>query len=518
MNQGPSETESRLSSELIERDRRHLADHVGLSVMGQCAAFVAGLGCMVLTTRLLGPAGYGRLELFFMFVAVLSQVVVGWANLGLVRFGREEFGRRRSLAESFGARIVLLAASLGAAGALLFGLKGLLDSYLGLSFAPHLLLLAYVALNESFVMIGRVFQIIGNFRAYAASAFGLQALKFVFVLLVFVILGWQASIAGVIGVQLVAIAVVLGVCSLVLPSRGLLPFRPRPAALRRLFRYSWPLMLGGLSVLVVDWVDLSVIRHFRSVEEVGWYAVSYRPVIIVTHLRIAFIGAVLPLVVSLAVERRHDSLNWFLDEALPQVAWVMGALCIVGAGAMEAIPLVLGGDYRPSVVPCQVLMAGMGFSVIAALLAALLRAMDRVRPTVVVGMVLAALNLLLDLALVPRLGIIGAAAATTISFAVAGILCFPIVNAVQHLRGSAPGRRYATLFGLAGPLVFAGCAVSLPRTSWRLAACAAILAGSALSARAIGVFRASTLEKLEDLAMPVFVRTLTRWFYRTIGR
>jgi len=511
------ETEARLSSELLERDRSRLASHVGLSVSGQAAAFAAGLACMVLTTRLLGPAGYGRLEVFFMLVAVLSQVVVGWPNLGLVRYGREEFARRRSLAESFTARAALFAVSLMVAAALLAGLRHPLAEYLDLATAPRLLLL-YVAFNEAFFAFGRVFQVVSRFRAYALTTVGVQGLKFLLILVAFVLLGWPATVARLIQVQIVAVGAVLALGGLALPWRSLLPLRLDLAALRRMFSYSWPLMLGGLSVLVVDWVDLAVIKEYRPAQEVGWYAVSYRPLVILAHLRVAFIGAVLPLMVSLAVERRHGSLRWFLDEGLPQVAWTVGLLCILGAALMEAIPLILGRPYGPSVVPAQVLLAGVGFSVVSALHAALLRALDRVRPTVAVGLALAGLNLVLDLWLVPRLGTIGAATATAAAFALSGTLYFPLVNRVESLRGGAPRRRYATLFGLAGPLLLAGCVVFLPDPAWRLTACAALLLGSAGMARWAGVFRPSTLEKLEGLAMPRPARTATRWFFRILGR
>ena len=106
-------------AELIAQDRSRLLGSVSLALFGQGAAFAFGLLCMVLTVRLLGPENYGRLAMFFLILAVLSQLLVSWPNMGLVRFGREELAERGAAAASFWARAVIFLATLLLAAGLL---------------------------------------------------------------------------------------------------------------------------------------------------------------------------------------------------------------------------------------------------------------------------------------------------------------------------------------------------------------------------------------------------------------
>ena len=517
MSDHPFDKESGLASALIARDKQGLLGNVSMTVSGQAAGFAAGLVCTIVTARLLGPEGYGRLVLFFMFYTILAQIIVGWPNVGFVRFGREELGRDGAMSRTFWARILLFIPSFGIAALLVLFLRNRLGEYLGIGHAAALLLL-YVGLNEAILLMRGVFQTAGRFRAYGLITFAMRALKLPAILLAFALLASRVGVVEIIAAHVVSVAIVAIGVALFLPWRQLLPVRAGGKALHRLIAYSWPFMLAGLSVLVVDWVDLAVIKHFRPAVELGQYAVAYQPITVMMHLCLAFVGAVLPLLVSLAVEQQHRTLTWYLDEALPQIAWVVGIACTLAAAAAEAIPLLLGRGYVQSVMPCQVLMAGMAFSVVAALQVALAQAMDRVRAAAIVMLVLAALNVGLDLLLVPRIGILGAGAATTAAFALSGLLYFPLLNAIPYLRGSAPRRRYATLLGLAPPLGFAAIAVTLKAPALRLMGCAAILVVSAGAAYGIGVFRMTTLDRLEKVRMPRPLRSMTRSFYRVFGR
>ena len=517
MSDSPSENES--SPALMERDERRIFGNVSLAVLGQATAFAAGLGCMVVTARLLGPKGYGRLTLFFMFLAVLSQVLVGWPNLGLVRFGREELGKSGKLGRTFWARTALFVASLGLAAALLFAFRTPLNEYLQLEYSAAVLLLLYIAVNEGVFLFRGVFQTVSNFRAYAVVTAGVRSLNLLLIVLAFVALAWPVNVAAIIGAHLVSISLIVLLSLTVLPWRRLLPVSLTASDVRRVFKYSWPMMAAGLSVLVVDWVDFVVIKGFRPAAELGWYAASYQPVTVLTALRIAFVSAVLPLFVSIHVEKKHEKLTWFLDEAIPQIAWVSGIGCALAMAAAELIPLILGEKFRPSVAPCQILMPGVAFSVVTALHVTLAQAVDRVRTSVIVIAILAALNVALDLILVPlpRIGILGAGAATTTAFVLSGAVFFPLLNAMPSLKGKSPGRRYVALLAFLPPLAAAIMVTRLPGTATRLVVCAAALAAGVILAKVIGIFRLTTLEKIEGVQMPRLARRIVRKFYGVLG-
>jgi O-antigen/teichoic acid export membrane protein len=504
----PEETSSPSGAELVASGRRRILGSVGLAVSGQAAAILAGLLCMIVTTRLLGPTGYGRLAIFFFFLEILSQLT-GWPNLGLVRFGREEMAKGGGLARTFWARTALFVASLSVVTALIFAFRAPLDRYLELEYAPHLLLLAYAAVNEAIFVCRGVFQTVNNFGAYAAATGGIRVLNLLFIVMAFVVLRWPAGPGGILAAQLASIGVVLLLAAALLPWRLLLPVATTWRAARNVFAYSWPVIFGGFSSLVVNWVDLVVIKHYRSADEVGLYAAAYQPVTVLTALQVAAAGALLPLVVSLAIEKRREALRWYVQDALPQAAWGLGGLCILLAACAEAIPWALGQSFSASVAPCQVLMVGLGFAALATFHSVPLQALDRTRAVAAAYAVVAAANLVLDLLLVPRIGILGAAIATGAAFVLGTFL----------LSRAARGERFGvTLLGLLPAVGFAALTVLLSEPWQRLLAAGIAIVIWAVLAKAAGVFQPGTLDRLQDVAMPGWVRTMARGFYRLLGR
>lgn len=503
---------------LSDRDQRGIFGSVGFTVAGQGAAFAAGFLCMVLTTRLLGPEGYGKLAVFFMALEC-GALLISWPNLGLVRFGREELAKERSFGRAFAARMALYAGCVLVAAALVIGFERPLAEYLGIDVqAPELLLLGYLMVNELIFALRAAFQTASAFRAYAVVSAGVRVLNLVFIALIFVLLARRATVPGIIGAQLASLGVVLVAALIWLPWPLVRKGVVEGAAVARNIRYSWPLMFWSLASLVVNWTGLVVVKRFGPPEEVGWYAVAWQAVTVLTALQVAAVNAVTPLLMSLAVEKRHERLTAYVEDALPQIAWAIALGCVVLAAAAEAIPLLLGKAYAPAVVPTQVLMAGVAFSAFASFQEALAKALDRVKVTAAIMAVLAVLNVALSLYLVPRLGAVGAALAATAAFALSALLYAPVVESFRALHSCGSSQRCVAYSGLLAPIFVAVAAVTLPGALRRLTATAAILVVWLALARGLRIFRADTMDRLRDVRMPAAARKVMGAFYAYMGR
>jgi len=518
MSDHSTETDSPLDPQLIARDGRAFFGSAGLAVSGQAITATAGIACTVITIRLLSRTAYGRFAIFFMLLEIVSHIIA-WPNPGLVRFGREEMAGAGTLADTFWARLSLFLAGAAAVAILLFAAQRHVMSYVRLQeFQVHILLLLYVVLNGFVLMARSVFQTATRFRAYALTQCSVKLLNLAFIVVVFVLLGKVASPARILLVHIVSFALISCVCLVLLPWRLLLPVRIRMPVLKRMAAYSWPFLPAGLSALIVNWVDFAVIKHFKSDLQVGIYAAAYQPVTVIIGLQVALVSAVLPLLVSLAIEKRSRALTWYLDDVLPQIAWGLGLGSVVLATAAEAIPLALGGKYAHAVVPCQVLLAGVTFFVFAGFQAALAKALDRVKAVFLIGLLTAALNVLFDLVLVPRFGIQGAAIATAAAYILSGLFFFPVLNSERWLRRGGVMRRYGVYIGLAAPLFMAAAALMSRSWALRLIAASGIIAVWVIAARVLGIFRKDTLEKIERIHMPAFARSAAKRFYAVFGR
>jgi O-antigen/teichoic acid export membrane protein len=503
---------------MSDRDQRGIFGSVGLTVAGQGAAFAAGFLCMLLTTRLLGPEGYGKLALFFMALEC-GALLLSWPNLGLVRFGREELAQDRAFGRAFAARMLLFAACAAAAAALAWALRDPVGRYLGIdSREPAMLLLAYLVINELIFALRAVFQTAGAFTGYGVISAGVRVLNLLFIAAVFLLLGRRASAGAIIWTQLASLAVVLAAALLWLPwgrLRGMRADRPTAA---RIAAYSWPVIFWSMASLLVNWTGLVLVQRHCPAAEVGCFAVAWQAVTVLTALQVAAVNAVTPMLMSMAVEKRYDRLTAYVERALPQIAWALGLGCLVLGAAAEAIPFLLGSAYAGAVLPTQVLLAGVAFGAFASFQEALAKALDRVKATALVMLVLAALSVALSCWLTPRLGVAGAAVASTAAFALSALLYAPIIESFRALHACGSPQRCLAYSGLLAPVFFAMAALTLPTPPARLLAAGAILALWLALARWMNVFEAATMASLRDVRMPQSLRRAVGGFYRLMGR
>jgi O-antigen/teichoic acid export membrane protein len=281
--------------------------------------------------------------------------------------------------------------------------------------------------------------------------------------------------------------------------------------------YAWPLLPAGLSSLVVNWVDLVAIKAWRPAESVGHYAAAYQPVMILILLSNAFLAAALPLLVSLVRAKRYDEIRWTAARLAPQVAWGSAAAGASLFLAAEAIPLVLGKDYVAAIRPCQVLLAGMMFYFIGAFLLHMAKALDRVKSVFAVGLIMAAVNALLDVLLVPHVGIVGAAYATAGAFAVALLVVLGVVFRDRRVVGNLRRPLGRILLAGAPALGLILVAVTCDAAGARLLLGGLILLLSALAARLLGVFTPDTLVRLRKMHLPPWLQATATLFYGILG-
>jgi len=494
MTKDAPQTESFDRHDLITRDGHALFASTGRAVAGQGVALIAGLATTILTIRLLDRASYGRFALFFMFLEITSHFIA-WPNLGLVRFGREELADRGRLAQTFWARIALFILCAAGVAFMLRAFRKPLAGYLQLEYAINVLLFLYVVLN-GFVLLARsVFQTVTRFRAYAFALAATKVGNLLLILLLFVLLRSPASPGRIIAVHIASFAAVCLLCLFLLPWKILIPLEINLHWIKRMVGYSWPLLPAGLCAFIVNWVDLTVIRHFGHDWQVGVYAAAYQPVTVLIMLHVAVLSAVAPLLVSLVLDKRREILTWYLREVLPQLAWLLGLGALALVVVAELIPWVLGPSYQPAVVPCQVLMAGVACFIFFGFQSALAKALDRTRAVFLIGLLTALLNVLFDLALVPRFGIRGAAVATAAAFILSGLFYFPVLNTAVP----ASAKRYLAVLGLLPCLLMGAGALYLDHWLHRVALCVALAGVAVATARSMLPFSETTRENLDAL-------------------
>ena len=216
------------------------------------------------------------------------------------------------------------------------------------------------------------------------------------------------------------------------------PGPPGELPIRSMVLYSLPLFLGNLVQFLNYRIDIFFLQSFAGLSAVGTYTVAVWFAQIVWLVPNA-IGSLILRAAAEAPDRRG---------AVEQVAMVnrgcFALSAVMGIGLLVVgwvlIPPLFGSDFRQSLPALLLLMPGTVLFCPTILLSAYLNGIQRQAVTTWVACGALVITLVLNVLLVPRLGIAGAALTSSCSYAVSTIATVYVV-----LRGH-PGLTLRDLF------------------------------------------------------------------------
>lgn len=418
----------------------------------------------VLLARWLGPSALGLYALGWGAFRLLSLPATLGLHNGVQRFGsicraRGGGGGRRLLRLSLR---LALASSSALAVLFLVASPWLADSVYG---RPELLpILLFFALALPAAVLLRVSaaatRVAQDLRASVLlEDFGQP---FLFALLVAVALSLGGGVGGA------ALAAALSFVLMALPARAW-AFRwfPRAPAdelsptppvidLAGLLRYSLPTALAGTVGVTMTWLDRLLVGYYLPTESVGWYQVAAQASGSFAVVLGAFNAIFTPMIAGLLERGEENRLQelfrvatkWGVLAVLPGAA-----LCLLFPGA--AVAAVFGEDYLPATVPLFILVLGQLVNAASGAVGYLLMMSGRSSLWLALSLVALGADCVLNVLLIPRYGLRGAALATALSVAV--LFLSGLIAVRRSLRLWPYDQRF---FGVAATaaLVFAGSA------------------------------------------------------------
>ena len=82
-------------------------DYLSL-LSGNVILIPLGIVSVAMTTRILGPEGYGYITIFNLVTTFVVMVTTNWTATSLLRFGREEYDQKGEFNHTFWARTIIL--------------------------------------------------------------------------------------------------------------------------------------------------------------------------------------------------------------------------------------------------------------------------------------------------------------------------------------------------------------------------------------------------------------------------
>lgn len=217
--------------------------------------------------------------------------------------------------------------------------------------------------------------------------------------------------------------VLLGVVAIVVyaVATGTVPM-PRfdLAHLRPLLREGWPLLLSGFAVIIYMRIDQAMLGHLSTETELGLYGVAVRvadaALVVPVALRASFFASIMrahsagPEAFERQSQRLYDVLF---------VAGV-GTMIVVGFASYLLFEPIFGADYAMGLPMVLVLLVGLPWVALGSGRGPILIAQGWLWTTTATTAMAALVNVGLNFALIPQYGGIGAAAATVVSYWLAG--------------------------------------------------------------------------------------------------
>ncbi|MDI6740709.1 MAG: oligosaccharide flippase family protein, partial [Candidatus Edwardsbacteria bacterium] len=382
----------------------------------QAAGLACGLASGVVIARTLGPSAKGAVAVYTLiagFLALAGRLGLDMANVYLVAKG--EIAPRRAWANSL---------AVSAAGTILVIVVFFAAPMLGIVIQRPLdmgllsIALVSVPLAVMFDLQLNLMQGMGDIGGSNRAGLARQMLRLAALALIVVAL--RGATAGALWSVNAALIGANLWCLSALWRKGAAALIPGWPELKRALAYGLKSLPGQLIQFFNYRLDILLLAYFWTNREVGIYSVAVFMAELVWHIPQAMITVLMPRVSAAGSQR--DGLAVTYRAIRHTVLW--SVLCAAGLAlaAPWLISRLYGSPFAPAVSALWILLAGV--TALAPGKLAVVHLAGIGKPQYYTYMALAGigLSIVFDLALIPRFGIAGAAAASAAAYGASGAM------------------------------------------------------------------------------------------------
>ena len=406
----------------------------------------------IIVARSLGPEGYGVIILTSGIIGFCASLAVFNLSSGVERYlsyYREKEGRIKSVT-IFSIRFVMIT------GVLMYILILLFYKYVSLEIFKNPLLLKTLpifALAIPFYVLLEI--VLAAFRGFETQVFygifgefGKSFIKLV-ITSVFLLLG--LGITGISWAYPLTFFVLFSFGFLVLTNKVFNIFNKKikeENMTKELLKYSYPLFFAGTLWIVSSWIDSFMIGYFKPEADIGIYNVAFSTSSLMTIFFVALGSFFIPVVSNLFSKEKIDEIKEIYSRTckwnLIIGSIIIGFLIIF---SQYIINILFGIDYSNGKIPLIILCIGFFVMIATGYSEQLLMAVGKTKLTFFARLISLISNVTLNIILIPKYGIIGAAVATSASFIVLHASLLIMINKFLSINPFNTGY-YKTLVSL----------------------------------------------------------------------
>lgn len=396
--------------------RNKLAKETFWSFVSKSYTFLLYFALNVVLARKLGIEQYGLWSFFFSTFTIILLFSHAGINASIKKFVaqyKDEAALRKVLKNGFKLRLILsllfciLVAILHQLIANSIGKPELANLFL---YSSPLIFIAGIAefLKDVFIGLHRIkYNFIINFLEMTFK------LLFVFLFSLF-----SLNLINIVNSFNLAflIASLVGLIFLYKHFYQKLPFVDTKSFTKEIFLYSLPLFFISIGFLIATEIDTFMLGLLSTNTEVGTFAIAKQIIVKLPHISVAISMGTMPIFAKINKENQ-ERLKILFYKLLKINALIFFSLAIgILFLAPFFIPFFFGKQYLPSILPMQILtvyLISFSFSVF---LSSFLDYIGQAKKRAVNLSFSVILNILLNIALIPKFGGAGAAIATSVSY------------------------------------------------------------------------------------------------------
>ena len=490
-----------------------------LSIIGTKITVLAiGILTTPLIVRLLGSDGYGDYALLLSVFSVLAV----FTNSGVFNGIRKYIAEDRSIDKwtdivfTFYFRVSLLVTGVLTLLLVLAARLPLIEDVLSPEFGTYFVILAVYLFMSQFYSMGRGALMGFGLEHYSEPIRIIKRLVYAAVGLSLLYFGFGVS--GLLIANVFAALIVGGIAFWLIKDKisfGMLASAtPNTVSRKQLLTFNvYSILLAFLTISLYN-VDILLLRPIVGDSETGFYKAS---LVVAEFLWLVPIAIQYTLVQSTSEMWSKNQRKRITNIASMATRLNLSLVVIMGIGlaalADVFVPLYFGSEFTPAVGPLLLLLPGVLGLALSKPIFAIGQGKGELRTLVLTTGTAAVLNLVLNIILIPRYGMHGAAVATSIGYGSMFVLHawtarrigFDPIGDLRATRIAVAGLVAApVIFALANVLPAVPALIFIPPIGFFIYAVVSVR---------IGVVDTSEIEQLHERAPPA-INPLFKWVYR----
>lgn len=383
----------------------------------------------ILLARTLGPAGFGQWSLLLGAATLLHTLFINWTYGITIRFGCEEWIQDQSLGKTLSNRLPLL------------GIGLLLILFL-LMIEPFAWLHTLYAINGSTKILAllmvitlwftfesqSILQAMGHFTKRAILMPLINIFSITTLLALSIIFKINDFFIVVTAITLLKLFAWGAICFQdVLRSHANLCF-PSSTQIIESLQYGWPVIPSMALGYFSQWGNHVLLSWYLTFEDVGIWSAAYQLMLGIISLNGIFVTLLLPWLIARNKLSKHTPQHYLIN-VIPAILsfWLLLIIVIITFFPI-LFSLMMGSQFKGNDSTLLIIIFAIITSVFSSAYGILFNLQNRLSRSLIYSFIMIISNFSLSFILIPKIGITGAAIATSFSY----VICHSLYIIDQH--------------------------------------------------------------------------------------